>query len=42
MVWLGRYMLSRLVVRIEMVDVLGVAKNFEDFSDMFARLIAPT
>jgi hypothetical protein len=35
-------MFSRLVVRIEVVDVLGIAKEFKDFSDMFARLISPT
>jgi hypothetical protein len=32
-------MFSRLVVRIEMVDVLGVAKKLENFPDMFACLI---
>ena len=41
-VWLGGYMFSRLVVRIEVVDVLGIAKKFKYFSDMFARLISPT
>jgi hypothetical protein len=39
---LGGYMFSRLVVRIKMVYVLGIAKKFEDFSDMFACLISPT
>ncbi len=42
MVGLGGYMFSRLVVRIEVVDVLGVAKKIENFSDVFACLISPT
>ncbi len=42
MVRLGGYMFSRLVVRIEVVDVLGIAEEFENFSDVFACLIAPT
>ena len=41
-VWLGGYMFSRLVVRIEVVDVLCIAEEFENFSDMFARLISST
>ena len=42
MIRLGGDMFSRLVVRIEVVDVLGVAEEFENFSDMFARLISST
>ncbi len=36
---LGGYMFSRLVVRIKVVYVLGIAKKFEDFSDMFICML---
>ncbi len=39
---LGGYMLSCLVVGVEVVDRLGIANEFEYFSDMFACLISPT